>query len=322
MNIKDYKEQAFGELKERAVGVRLRAWSLSLMFATALIFYLLMTVTFKDKINPVDIVIMFAIQWLVSVIWFPEGILHGEKDGAYKANRGAYNKRATFIATEQKTGKLREFCKIDFAERKQRYIEKMLGRISIEVAEFEILRQMPKEVFAVKKRTLWELMTRKTVVDNAEISLGEDKKILLNDTQKRVLTKLIFEEINIEPNNPDTIMCAMAIDEQYAIRNEELIYKRKVKTLRLLQSSVGALILAYIGYQFKDGLSFEVVARAFIYLTTFFMTIVMSFVQGEESIKTHKNQFLLKLINFIDRFFEYAEIKPIAEEKEVSNVQG
>ena len=293
MNFKGYKDKTMDDVKERARGVRFRALLLAAMFAMSLIFYLFLNVALNERINVIDIAIMFVIQWVVSTVWFPEGVEFGKRDKAFVKNREAYNAKANRIITLQKTGQLREFCKVDFEERKRLYIEKMLSIADVTLSEYEILKTKPIEEF--QKKGLF-------------IDLGNGREILLNAKQKRILKKLIFKDLGIEKNNPDTIMSGVEIKEQCAIRNAESVYKKRVFVIRLVQSTIGAIILAYIGYQLREGLDFAVFVRAFIYFTTFIATIVVSFVQGEESIKTHKNTFLMQLTNFIDRFFEYAEV--------------
>jgi len=306
-----WKDNQLDAMKERAGGVRFRAWSLSLIIVVALIFYLLVNVVFNQTINIVDIVIITLLQFAAMTIWFPEGVRWGERNKIFQANRKAYNRRATIVALHQKTSKLREFCVIDFEERKQKFIEKTLGRIGIDVAEFELLRRMEKHHFEIKRRTLWQVLKGIPKPKAEAVEIAKGQTILLNDVQKAVLYRLIFKEIKIEKNNPDTIMSGLEIDEAHAIKNAEATYKRKVFVLRIIQSFVIGIVLAYIGYTLRDGIGLVEIVRIISYVLALLFAIVLAFTQGEESIKTHKNSFMLQLVNFLDRFFEYAELAAV-----------
>ena len=135
----------FNGTKDRMETVRLRTWTLTLAIIVTLVFYFLVTVTTKQTINPIDFVLLFVVQIVINSIYFPDGDLFGQKDPTYIANRDAYNESANEISLNKKIVRLREYCKIEFEERKKRYILTECSAIGIESSEYETLKGLSEK---------------------------------------------------------------------------------------------------------------------------------------------------------------------------------
>ena len=304
MSFEDFKNKSQQEIKLRTSGIRFRAWSLASMLALALILYLLIDVTFKDTMNWVDFLIMLALQYSLSTLFFPEGMEFGKKDPAFMQNRKRYNDKANLLIKLQKTDGLREFCQHDYEQRMKAYFDNTLGRAGITHDEFEQIKTHQRKMF---KRT------------NDTPFIINGKEVFFNANQKKILHDFIFKPIKIEKNEPTTILSGIRTSTQKAIGDTSVAHRKKYNIARMSQYVLTALALAYIGYQFKDGINLATIVRSFIYLTTFIVAIVFSFVQGEENIKVYKNNFYIQLTNFIDRFFEYAQVNPGTEERKTDD---
>ncbi len=282
--------------KQRLTTIRLRTWTLTLTIIVALVFYFLVTVTTKQTISWVDFVLLCTVQILCHSLYFPDGDLFGQKDEAYISNKNSYNEKATTINQNKDIAKLREYCKIEFEERKQRYILNECGIIGITLEELNILKQKPEE--EIKKIKSFKT---KELVDGKE----KEKIIVFSKFKRKKLYALIFKTIPVEENHPETIMSAIEENGNKAIKDGSISYKVHSYIRKILQAVILGGIFAYIGYTVKGGIGFAEIVQIFMYLTTLFSTAVISFTSGENCSKVYKSRFYLELSNFIDGFNEW-----------------
>lgn len=131
--------------KQRLHIVRLRTWGVTLAIMVALIFYFLVNVTTKQAINWVDFVLLCTVQIVCHSLYFPDGDLYGQKDETFLSNKNNYNDKAEAINQNKNISRLREYCKIEYEERKKRYIANECAIIGITEEELELLKQKPKK---------------------------------------------------------------------------------------------------------------------------------------------------------------------------------
>ena len=128
-------------VKQRFETVRLRTWALTGSIVIALIFYFVVTVSTRQAISWVDFVLLCIMQFVTHSTYFPDGDLFGQKDEVYQKNKKSYNTKADKINDEHKINRLREYCKFEFEERKQRYIETQCGILGITLEELEDIKE-------------------------------------------------------------------------------------------------------------------------------------------------------------------------------------
>ena len=292
--------------KSRLSTVRLRTWTLTLAIIISLIFYLLVNVTTKQAINWIDFVLLCSLQIIVHSIYFPDGDLFGQKDETFIKNKASYNDKADDINEKKQIAKLRKYCKVEFEERKQRYILNVLGELGLTEADYEILKQKkPKEI---KKLEVFE---PKELVNGEE----ESRLIIFSKSKRKILYNLLFKPLPVEENHPETIMSAVENNGNHAIRDGSISYKARSFIRKIFQAVVVGGIFAYIGYTAKDGLGWAEIVSISMYLTALFTTAVMAFTSGETCSKVYKSHFYLDLANFIDAFNEWCEKTPMIIEK-------
>jgi hypothetical protein len=118
-----------------------------------------------------------------------------------------------------------------------------------------------------------------------------------------VLIKLLFKELPIGYNFPDTILSAKETDSSKAIVDESKRFKYITNTTKIITAIIIGLVLAYIGLSKKDGFTIADLAKMLMYLTSIVSTAVFSYSAGEKSMKIFKTDFYIALCNFIERFF-------------------
>lgn len=279
------KDELVNSTKQRLQIVRLRTWTLTLVLALGIVFYILVQVTWSGSINLVDLAFLGAVQIVVHCLYFPDGDLFGQQSKSFIANKEAYNEKASSINEHRKVDCLREYCKVEFEARKQRYINSICGTIGINEKDFELLKQKsPKEIKSLE-------------------SFENDGKIVFfTKKNRKILYNLIFKPLPIEENSPDTILSAIEINYKEKIKDKTDSYKTSAYVSRILKSTIVAVFLAYLGYEMRDGITFAIVVKMITILASIFTTAVMSFAKGEKCSKVYKNNFYLELSNFIDEF--------------------
>lgn len=283
--------------KSRISTIRLRTWTLTLAIIVSLVLYLIVNVTTKQAINWIDFLLLGTIQIIVHSLYFPDGDLFGQKDAVFIGNKEAYNDKATDINEKKAIARLREYCKVEYEERKERYVANILGEIGITESEFS----------QFKNKTWKEIKS----LDTFEIFYenNQSRMLVLSRHKKKLLKHLLFEKLPIEENHPETIMSAVENNGTQAIKDTSITYRLQAYIRKFLMATVVGGILAYIGYKVKDGFGWEEVVSIFTYLTTLFTTAVMAFSSGENCSRVHKSHFYLELANFIDGFNEWNDKK-------------
>lgn len=283
-------------VKSRLSIIRVRTWTLTLAIIVAMVFYFLITVTTSSDIDWVSFVILCAVQIVCQSLYFQEGDLYGQKDATFVTNKEAYNAKAEAINENRNIAKLREYCHIEYEERKHRYILAECSTIGITEEELEILKQKPEA--EIRKLTSFEV---------TEIIDGEEKSklIMFSRFKRKKLHKLIFGKLPVEENHPETIMSAVEINSNKAIKDESVAYKRQSYMRKAMRAIVTGGVFAYIGFTLKDGLGITQVVSIIMFLTTMFTTAVIAFSKGEKCAKIYKSRFYLELSNFIDGFNEW-----------------
>lgn len=281
-------------VKPRLSTVRLRTWTLTLAIVITLGLFLLINVGFENRINFIDFAFIATIQIIVHCIYFPDGELYGMRDKAFVANRKAYNTKASKISQGGHFTALREYCKLEYEERQKQYIINECSAIGISQIEYaELKKRSPTEIDALAKE--------------AFVYKIDDKEYILFLSKAKVkrLKKLLFSELPVERNAPETIMSAVENDSNKSIKDDSVRYKRKAYIHKLLMSTVVSLFIAFIAYKWKDGITPETFVQLAIYLTGVFATAVLSYSSGETCQRLHKNKFYIDLVNYIDGFNEW-----------------
>ena len=285
-------------VKQRFATVRLRTWALTGSIVVALIFYFIVTVSTKQAFNWIDFVLLCIMQFVAHSVYFPDGDLFGQKDSAYINNKQSYNEKANDINKERKINRLREYCKVEYEERKQRYIQAQCGILGITTEELaDIQQKEPKEV---KKLETFSVFT--------EIN-GEKREKLIHFTKhkRKMLYNLCFKPLPIEENHPETIMSAVENDGSSSIKDGSKPYKMVAYVSKILNYVIIGGIFAYISYAARDNFGWAEVTQIAMYLTTLLTTSVTSFSSGEVCSRVHKSRFYLDLSNFIDGFNEWEQ---------------
>lgn len=288
-------------VKTRTATIRLRTWTLTLAIIVALCFYLFVNVVFTNALNMVDFIIIVVLQLVLYSLYFPDGENFGQKDKSYLLNKQTYNLKATMVNQKHLIGRLREYCKIDFEQRKEEYIANECGYIGITTEELNKLRdKTPKQIM---KLETWEV----ECVDKNGQPDGS-KFLVFNKAKRRRLKKLLFHELPVEENHVETILSAVENLGHKAIRDESISFKKKSYITKFLKAVVIGGVLGYIGYTLRGGVGLAEIAQIATYICTMFTTAVMAFSSGEKCQKVFKNNFYVQLFNFLDGFFEWAKV--------------
>lgn len=282
--------------KQRMATIRLRTWTLTLAILVSLALYILVNVSTKQSINWIDFILLCTMQIIVHSLYFPDGDLFGQKDVAFINNRKAYNTKASKINENKEISRLRDYCNVEFEERKERYILNQCGLIGITIDELNLLKQ--KSESEIQKLEKFET---KELVDGKEKS----RLLFFSKHKRKILYNLIFKPLPVEKNHPETIMSAVENNGNKAIKDGSISYKAQSYIRKILTAVVVGGIFAYIGYTLRDGFGFAQVVQICMYITTLFTTAVMAFTSGENCSKVHKSHFYLDLANFIDGFNEW-----------------
>lgn len=270
----------------RVSSVRTRTWILTASILIAVVLYIFVNLFWEETISVIDMLMLATIQTITHFAFFPEGELYGENDEKFILNREAYNTKATAINEQREVGQLREYCEYDFQRRKDEYVKDELGALGITGTEYaELKKKSPREI---RKLAEWEF----------------DGKILyFTKRQRKRLFALLFHPVPVEKNKATTILSAVDYDTTKAIRNGKIAYKNKKYIGKILKAFVGGMLLAYIGYGQRDGITVADVARAVTCFVSMLTTAVTSYTRGETSTRVYQNQFYIDLTVFIDEFF-------------------
>lgn len=282
-------------VKQRIAVIRARTWTLTGSILVTLILYFLVQVVTKE-ISWVDFVLIGAMQVALNSTYFPDGELYGQKGTVYINNKSAYNAKATLINEQKLSERLREFCEYDYKKREKIYIENACGQIGISPEELDSLRELSEKQI-------------KQIVQIAhKTENGEEVTIHLSKHRRKLLFDILFKPLPVERNYPETILSAVDNDGTRAVRDLSIKYKNTSYIGKFVKAFVVGGFLALIGYQSRHGITLADVTRIMTYLTSLISTAVTSYSKGETCSKVYKNQFYVDLSNYIDRFFEWADI--------------
>lgn len=280
------------KVAKRALAVRTRTWSLTLVILITLGFYIAVNVTTRQSINPIDFALLCIMQVVVNALYFPDGEIFGQKSSVFVSNRETYNQKATQINQCGQFERLREYCEYEYEQRKKRYINTQCGFIGITLDELDELKTKPEE--DIKKKKEWEFVHGEKTIT-----------VRMSRAKRKILHALIFDPLPIEHNNPDTITSAVERDDKKSIKDKSKPYKRN----KYVRVALGAVLIgglfSYITYKLVEGFGIEQIVQICMYVTTMFSTAVRSFTDGETCSKVYKSQFYIDLINFIDGFNEW-----------------
>lgn len=301
--------------------IRIRTITLTLLVIAVLALYLLVQTYFRDEISWIDFIILTAVTIIIHFVYFPDGELNGQRDVRYITNNQAYNDKAELINSKRQIFNLNEYCKVDFDIRKKSYVETHCGYLEITPEILEYFRDNYSYKDLKKNEYLFT-------------SAKQDKKYFLSKYKRKQLIKLLFKELPIGYNFPDTILSAKETDSSKAIVDESKRFKYITNTTKIITAIIIGLVLAYIGLSKKDEFTIADLAKMLMYLTSIVSTAVFSYSAGEKSMKIFKCDFYIALCNFIERFFvwlledkkidinTYVYVKPIEEEKEVLKLEN
>ena len=301
--------------------IRIRTITLTMLVIAVLALYLLVQTYFRDEISWIDFIILTAVTIIMHFVYFPDGELNGQRDVRYITNNQAYNDKAELINSKRQIFNLNEYCKVDFDIRKKSYVETHCGYLEITPEILEYFR----DTYSYK-----DLKKNEYLFTSAK----QDKKYFLSKYKRKQLIKLLFKELPIGYNFPDTILSAKETDSSRAIVDESKRFKYITNTTKIITAIIIGLVLAYIGLSKKDEFTIADLAKMLMYLTSIVSTAVFSYSAGEKSMKIFKCDFYIALCNFIERFFvwlledkkidinTYVYIKPVEEDKEVLKLEN
>lgn len=275
------------QTSERIRAIRFRTWVITAVQVIALALLLFVVLGWKE-FSLIDFILLSVIQIITHLSYFPDGENFGSKDPLLVKNRVSYNDKANEINKNRETKLLREYCVVEYEERKKRYIQNECGAIGITMDEYEIL----------KNKTKAQLRKMKSVEYDGRI-------VFLTRKRRKRLVRLLFHKIPIERNNVETIMSAIENDGFHSIHDNSTRYKLINYIVKLAKVTIWGGFLAFIGYSARDGITIETIVRMVMYLSSMIITAITSFSAGEVGQKTYKNQFYVDLCNFIDGFNEW-----------------
>lgn len=283
-----------GVITSRVKIIRARTWTLSVTIIALLALYIFVTLSIRSKIDWIDFVLTAAIQISTHFAYFPDGARYGELDPLFANARKAYNAKSAQIIAESSVEKLREFCEIDYEERKKRYIQDACAKIGIGVDEWNVLSQKSKA----------ELKTIEKLECNG-------KTLWFTPKRRAALIKLVYGKNPVQANSPDTILSSVDRDYTENIKDGSRNYDKAAHIYKgFFKPIILGGILAYIGYNMRDGINFAAIIKSCVFIGSMISTAVSSYISGEKSSKEYKKKFFIELAVFIDKFFSWAEIKP------------
>ena len=291
-----FKERA----NPRIQAIRFRTWSLTLAIVVSLVFYFMVQVITKRELSLIDFVLLFILQIVTYSIYFPDGDIFGTTNKTFITNKKAYNLRAAIINKNSLIAKLRDFCEYEYEKRKKAYIQTQCGFIGITVEELEDLKKEFQTKEKIKTLQKLELQDKKDP--------NKSRLVFFDKSKRKILYGLIFKEIPVERNQPETIMSAVEYSGVEAIRDGSIRYKNRAFIKKIASAILIGGLFAYIGFTVRDGFGIAEITSILMYLTTIFANAVMAYNAGEICSRVYKNQFYVELVNFIDEFLEWSGV--------------
>ena len=278
-----------GEIKSRFMALRIRTLVLTLVIIVTLAFYLCVNAIINDTIDLIDFAILSFVQIVTHCLYFPDGELYGSKNEKLVNNRTSYNTKASLVNQKMQFAELKSYCKVDFDMRKRNYIETKCGYIGITYEDYELIKEN-YSLQDIKKSSSLEL---------------NGKMFYLSKYKRKVLIAILFKELPIGYNNPETILSALDTDRSARIIDKSRAYKIQAYIKKIFMAIVVGGVMAYIGYKAKDGFGLTDIVRMLTYLTSMLTTAILSYSSGEVCQRVYKNEFYVELALFLDNFFEW-----------------
>lgn len=274
--------------KQRAMALRVRTLVLTSVIIITLGFYLCVNAVLKDTVDVIDFAILTFVQIVSHCLYFPDGEIYGSRNPILVGNRKSYNEKATLVNQKMQFNSLKQYSQVDFDNRKLNYIETKLGYIGLTYDDYLYLKEHCS--FNDLKQ------------DHIEI---EGKMIYLSKHKRKILKHVLFENIPIGYNNPETILSALDTDSSARITDKSRSFKIMAYVRKIFMALVVGGFMAYIGYTVKDRFSITDVVRMLMYLTNILTTAILSYSSGEVCQKQYKNEYYVELALFLDNFFEW-----------------
>ena len=278
-----------GEIKNRFMALRIRTLVLTLVIIVTLAFYLCVNAIINEEIDLIDFAILSFVQIVTHCLYFPDGELYGSNNAKLVANRNSYNTKANLVNQKMQFAELKDYCKVDFDTRKRSYIETKCGYIGLTYDDYKFI-EANYSLENIKKSHSLEL---------------NGKVYFLSRYKRKVLIAILFKELPVGYNNPETILSALDTDRSSRIIDKSRGYKIQAYIKKIFMAIVVGGVMAYIGYKAKDGFGLTDVVRMLTYLTSLLTTAILSYSSGEVCQKVYKNEFYVELALFLDNFFEW-----------------
>lgn len=290
-----------GGMSARVKIIRLRTWTLTLTILALLILYIFVTLSTKNKMDWIDFAITAAIQISTHFAYFPDGERYGEQDQLFIRARKIYNLNADRITQVSSIEKLRAYCDEEYEERKRLYIQEVCGKkIGISISELGVLR----------------LKSKKEIKSLEKVAFSSGSVLYLTRARRKAIIHLIYGELPVEANSPDTILSAVDRDYAKAIKDNSKTYGKTAHARVILKALIVGLIFGYVGYSLRKGLTYEAAIKSAVFIGAMISTAVSSYIVGEKSTREYKKTFFVELSTFIDKFFSWTGLgkTPIPEE--------
>ena len=280
--------------------IRARAWTLSITTVVLLALYIFVTLFIKNKIDIIDFALTVFIQISTHFAYFPEGERYGERDDLYVAARDYYIAGVARVTKESTVERLREYCEVEFQQRKTDYILDMVNKLDISVDDLtEISKLSEKEIRKIKK---WETL--------------KNGVVYFSCTKRKILKMLLFGGNPVEKNQSSTILSAVDRDYTKSIKNGAINYGKATHTFKgFIKPVILGGILAYIGYTLV-GFSLAAIIKSCVFIGSMISTAVSSYIAGEKPTRHYKKQFFVELSTFIEDFFSWNKMQPTPRDVE------
>lgn len=221
-----------------------------------------------------------VITLLVVSIWLPSGKEKGEKDAVYISNKNAYDDRADLISKNQEHKKLRNFCKYKTQKKKEEKILAILGNVNLDYKDYETL--------------LKSKATIEKIQENTEF----------NDNQKKVLIRLITKGVKVKPYNAEQITTGIENYKGDKLNNQEKIRQFFYMFSRIV-ISFGIMFFMASFVITEKSVTMADIAQLFIWLVAICTNLIGSYLYGIKLIVVFRNQYYIKLYNFLSEFDEW-----------------
>ena len=147
------------------------------------------------------------------------------------------------------------------------------------------------------------------------INEEQTERFFLSRYKRKVLKQLLFKELPVGYNYPETILSAKETTSSESIKDESKRFKYVSYASKIATALLIGFVCAYIGFEARKGFTLADACKLALYLTSMVATAVFSYSSGEKSMKVLKADFYIALCNFIERFFVW-----LLEDKKI-NIQ-